>query len=136
MRVKQAFVMTVAFGVAALVARGLAFQGMDPDRVVPDGGIKVAGWQGKIDKQSVTQGRTINDSKVAQQGDTITFNVGPAAVYWNPANTATGDFTVSAKFVEPKYMSANSHDHPYRHFHWRPPDGHRQDEPRLLRRVR
>ena len=34
MRVKQAFVMTVAFGVAALVARGLTFpQGMDPDRV-------------------------------------------------------------------------------------------------------
>jgi hypothetical protein len=33
--------------------------------------------------------------------------------YWNPANKATGDYTVSATFKEPKYMSLNSHPHPY-----------------------
>jgi hypothetical protein len=33
--------------------------------------------------------------------------------YWNPANKATGDFTVKATFNEPKYMNLNSHPHPY-----------------------
>jgi hypothetical protein len=34
-------------------------------------------------------------------------------VYWNPANTATGDYTVSATFHEPQYMNVNDHPHPY-----------------------
>jgi hypothetical protein len=33
--------------------------------------------------------------------------------YWNPANTATGNYTVKATFKEPKYMNLNSHPHPY-----------------------
>jgi hypothetical protein len=33
--------------------------------------------------------------------------------YWNPANTASGDYTVKATFKEPKYMSLNDHPHPY-----------------------
>jgi hypothetical protein len=33
--------------------------------------------------------------------------------YWNPANKATGDYTVKATFTEPKYMNLNSHPHPY-----------------------
>jgi hypothetical protein len=33
--------------------------------------------------------------------------------YWNPANVAKGDYTVSATFNEPKYMNLNSHPHPY-----------------------
>ncbi len=38
---------------------------------------------------------------------------GPAISYWNPANKATGNYTVSATFNEPKYMNLNSHPHPY-----------------------
>ena len=38
---------------------------------------------------------------------------GPAVVYWNPANTASGDYTVSATFSEPEYMNRNNHPHPY-----------------------
>jgi hypothetical protein len=33
--------------------------------------------------------------------------------YWNPANTAKGDYSVSATFTESKYMSINDHPHPY-----------------------
>jgi hypothetical protein len=33
--------------------------------------------------------------------------------YWNPANVAKGDYTVSATFFEPKYMNLNDHPHPY-----------------------
>lgn len=113
MRLIHASAIAVVLAAAMPVVRTVAFQGMDPDRVVPNGGISVPGWQGKIDKQSVAQGRTINDSRFAPEGDGIKMTIGPAAVYWNPANTATGDYTVSAKFVEPKFMSANSHAHPY-----------------------
>jgi hypothetical protein len=34
-------------------------------------------------------------------------------VYWNPANTASGNYTVSATFHEPEYMNVNDHPHPY-----------------------
>ena len=33
--------------------------------------------------------------------------------YWNPANKATGNYTVKATFNEPKYMNLNDHPHPY-----------------------
>jgi hypothetical protein len=103
---------TLALGVA-LVMPTLHAQ-MDADRVVPGGGITASGWKGKIiDASSIKQGRTINDSKFAQEGNKLVLNVGPAAIYWNPANAASGDYTVSATFTEPKYMSANSHPHPY-----------------------
>ena len=38
---------------------------------------------------------------------------GPAVTYWNPANTASGNYTVKATFTEPKYMNLNDHPHPY-----------------------
>jgi hypothetical protein len=38
---------------------------------------------------------------------------GPAVTYWNPADKASGDYTVKATFNEPKYMNLNSHPHPY-----------------------
>ena len=112
MRLIRASALAIAAALVVSAAHGVAFQ-MDPDRVVPGGGIFAAGWKGRIDAGSVKQGRNINDSKFEQQGNTITLTVGPAAVYWNPANTASGDYTVKASFREPKYMSANSHPHPY-----------------------
>jgi hypothetical protein len=33
--------------------------------------------------------------------------------YWNPANKASGNYTVKATFKEPKYMALNDHPHPY-----------------------
>jgi hypothetical protein len=38
---------------------------------------------------------------------------GPAITYWNPANTASGDYTVKASFTEPKFQGRNDHPHPY-----------------------
>jgi hypothetical protein len=105
-------VRAVAIVVALLPAAAPGAQG-DPDRVVPNGGISPPGWQGKIDPQSVAQGRTINDSKFAQEGHALHLIIGPAAVYWNPANTASGDYTVKGTFKEPKMMDGNNHPHPY-----------------------
>ncbi|HEV3214587.1 MAG TPA: hypothetical protein VGZ27_02645 [Vicinamibacterales bacterium] len=82
----------------------------DPDRVVPDGGVTAPGWKGVIDPQSIAQGRTINDSRFDQQRDGFHLTVGPAAYYWNPANTASRDFVVKATFTEPRMI--NNHPHP------------------------
>jgi hypothetical protein len=82
----------------------------DPDRVVAGGGIGVPGWRGVIDTQSVAQGRTITDSKFEQQADGFRLTIGPAAYYWNPANTATGNYEVTATFTEPRMV--NNHPHP------------------------
>ena len=107
-------------GLAAILATAVAFvagaslsaQG-DPDRVIPGGGIFVQGWTGKIDASSVRQGRMINDAKLAQEGNALHVTTGPATTYWNPANTASGDYTVKATFLEPKFMALNSHPHSY-----------------------
>ena len=42
---------------------------------------------------------------------------GPAVTFWNPANKASGDYTVKATFTEPKYMNLNNHPHPVRDLH-------------------
>src|SRR5215213_1035085 len=92
---------------------GAAAPQADASRKVAGGGITAPGWKGKVDAAEATKGATINDSKFAQQGTELRVNNGPAAIYWNPANTASGSYTVSATFTEPKYMSSNDHPHPY-----------------------
>jgi hypothetical protein len=107
MRLIYASVIAIAIAVpAALVA-----QDKDADRKVAGGGITVKGWQGKIDAGAAKKGLTINDSKFAGDGKTLNLTVGPAAAYWNPANTVSGDYTVKATFTEPKV--SGDHPHPY-----------------------
>ena len=101
------FAASLALGVPAAHAQG------DPDRVIPNGGISVTGWTGKIDAQSASQGRVLNDAKLAQEGNVLHVTTGPATSYWNPANKASGDYTVKGTFTEPKYMNLNSHPHSY-----------------------
>jgi hypothetical protein len=80
---------------------------------VKGGGVLVKGWTGKIDKKEADAGLTLNSAKLAKEGDALHVTTGPAVTYWNPKNTAKGDYTVSATFYEPKYMSLNDHPHPY-----------------------
>jgi hypothetical protein len=106
-----------ALALAALVpgvhgAPAAAVQG-DADRVIPGGGVFVQGWTGAIDPASAGQGRVLNDAKFAQEGANLHVITGPAVTYWNPANQATGDYTVKATFTEPKFMDLNSHPHSY-----------------------
>ena len=110
MRVGFAAVVAIAL---TLIAGALIRAQGDPDRVIPGGGIFVQGWTGKIDASSVRQGRMINDAKFVQEGNALHVTTGPAATYWNLANTASGDYTVKATFLEPKFMALNSHPHSY-----------------------
>ena len=82
-------------------------------RSIAGGGITVPGWQGKVDDGAAKQGQTVNDAKLAPEGNGMRVTTGPAITYWNPKNTATGDYTVSATFTEPKFMNLNTHPHPY-----------------------
>lgn len=80
---------------------------------VEGGGVSVAGWTGQIDAKETAAGLTLNSAKFTKEGDALHVLTGPAVTYWNPANKATGDYTVKATFKEPKYMSLNNHPHPY-----------------------
>jgi len=82
-------------------------------KAVAGGGISVKGWTGKIDAKEQAAGLTINSAKLVKEGDGLHVTTGPAVTYWNPANTAKGDYTVKATFYEPKYMNINDHPHPY-----------------------
>jgi hypothetical protein len=100
---------------AVLVAASLIVvspsYGQDADRSVAGGGINVAGWKGRVDRRPTSQGKTINDSKFVAEGNALRLSVGPAAYYWNPANTASGEYSVKATFKEHKM--AASHPHSY-----------------------
>jgi len=85
----------------------------EASRTVQGGGIFAPGWTGKIDANEEKQGRKLENAKFAQSGAAINVTTGPAVTYWNPANKATGNYTVKATFTEPKYMNLNDHPHPY-----------------------
>ena len=108
MRVKGSL---VAVGLAALAIAAVGAQQQEADRKVAGGGIMVKGWQGKIDAAAAKQGKTINDSKFEEKNGAFHIAAGSASTYWNPANTASGNFTVGATFTEPKI--AAGHPHPY-----------------------
>ena len=86
---------------------------MEASRGVEGGGVSVAGWTGQIDAKETAAGLTLNSAKFTKEGDAFHIITGPAVTYWNPANKATGDYTVKATFKEPKYMNLNNHPHPY-----------------------
>ena len=97
-----------------LVARSdVAGAQADSSRRVAGGGISVPGWTGKIDAREAESGATLESAKLAREGSDLHVTTGPAVTYWNPANRATGSYTVKATFREPKYMSLNNHPHPY-----------------------
>jgi len=86
---------------------------MESTRQVSGGGVSVAGWSGQIDPNEASRGQTLNNARLAMDGSNLHVTTGPAVAYWNPANTASGDYTVKASFTEQKYMNLNDHPHPY-----------------------
>jgi hypothetical protein len=95
-----------------LVASSVA-AAQDQSRPVENGGIKVAGWQGKIDPREAQRGAKLENAKLEKVGNDLHVTTGPAVAYWNPSDVAKGDYTVKATFTEDKYMGLNNHPHPY-----------------------
>src|SRR5262245_55396496 len=90
-----------AGSIAPLPAQAMNTQ--DTAHKVPNGGIRGAGWQGRPDPGT----GAVADSSIDVKGSDLEIHTGPAMLYWNTANKTTGDFTISATFDEPKYMSSN-----------------------------
>ncbi len=85
----------------------------ETSRAVAGGGISVPGWHGTVDPNEARRGQVLANAKFAKEGNALRVTTGPAVTYWNPANTASGDYTVKATFTEPSYMNKNDHPHPY-----------------------
>jgi hypothetical protein len=114
MRLMHGFAIATA---AALLTSTLAAQagqaGQETSVKVAGGGIFAPGWQGKIDANEVKAGMTLENARFAAEGEGFHVRTGPVVTYWNPANTASGNYTVKATFTETAYMSLNDHPHPY-----------------------
>src|SRR3954466_491495 len=100
-------------GSLPILAQAPAAASQETNRSVSNGGITVSGWKGQIDASAEKQGQSVNDAKLAPEGAGMRVTTGPAISYWNPSNTVTGDYTVTATFNEPKFMNLNTHPHPY-----------------------
>lgn len=104
--------MRVLTGVlAAALAFAVPAAAQDADRKVAGGGVMVKGWQGFVDASAAKKGQTINDSKFEEKDGAFHIFAGSQSTYWNPANVAKGNYTVSATFTEPKM--SEGHPHPY-----------------------
>ena len=119
-----------------LIACPFIYAQDETNRSIKGGGITAPGWTGKIDASGTRQGQTITDAKFVKEGDTFHVTTGPAVSYWNPADKASGNYTVTATFTEPKYMNLNDHPPPVRCFHRGQRSWHRRGELSLLRRLR
>jgi len=103
----------LAVALAILVPPVIGAQGQDAARAVAGGGVSVPGWTGKIDASEEKGGATLKSAKLSGDPKNLSVTTGPAVAYWNPANKASGDYTVKATFNEAKYMNLNDHPHPY-----------------------
>ena len=103
-----------AIAALMLVVSGVSCaRAQDTNRAVEGGGISVPGWMGRIDPKEISAGEKLTNARLAKQGDALHVTTGPAVAYWNPDNTARGNYTVRATFKEARYMSLNTHPHPY-----------------------
>lgn len=109
MRLASATALALAGAVCITTVHAQRMQMPDTAHKVPNGGIRGAGWQGRPDPGT----GAANDASFEVKGSEIEIHTGPQMLYWNSANKTSGDFTVSATFTEPKFMSSMDHPHPY-----------------------
>jgi hypothetical protein len=107
------FVNGCAIAVALTLCSTASAFAQDAAVAVKDGGIFAKGWAGKIDAQEEKAGQVLNNARLDEKGGVLHVRTGPAVTYWNPANKAAGNYTVSATFNEDKYMELMDHPHPY-----------------------
>ena len=66
------------------------------------GGVTLDGWQARLDS-----GRAdVNDLSFRSMGGGFHVTTGPHAIFWNPSNTGSGTYTLSASFTQ---TEASSH---------------------------
>jgi hypothetical protein len=98
MRLRSMAVIALAGGLTA----PLAAQGAERDHTsnIKGSGKLPAGWSARFDEP----GAMLTQVEVRQAGTALAFRSGPAAIYWNTKDVATGMYTVSAIFEQKKSM--------------------------------
>lgn len=69
----------------------------DPDQVV-GGGVQAPGWTARFDRAEAKASQV----SFRRMGAGYHVTAGPAAIYYDPKQTASGDYTVSASFTQTK----------------------------------
>jgi hypothetical protein len=109
--------MRIAYRSLVAVAAVLLVPGLlgaqEASRAVAGGGIKAPGWSGQVDPGSIKAGQGVNNALLAAENGGLHVTTGPAITYWETGKSASGNYTVSATFTEPKFMNLNTHPHPY-----------------------
>jgi hypothetical protein len=93
----------LAFGALAFVPAAARAQGgmeKDPTKSVAGGGVKVSGWQARLDPRDASMGMKLDQLKFEDMGGGFHITAGPHAIYWNPANVAKGNYTVGATMTK------------------------------------
>lgn len=96
------FASTVACAQTKQKPAAAAAKNSDPDIVAATGGVTAPGWSGRIDPQSEKQGRKLTDAKFVTMGSGFHVTSGPSAIYWNPANSPSGNYSISATITQTK----------------------------------
>jgi len=78
-----------------LVAAGLSMV------AAQGGGVSVDGWQARLDRA----GADVNELRFMSMGDGFHVTTGPHAIFWDPRQTASGSYTLSATFAQTKPSS-------------------------------
>lgn len=87
-----------AIALAFAMPIAVSAQNPDPDKKVADGGVKVSGWEARLDKPD----GKVADLKFVSMGPGFHVTSGPAAIYFNPANGAKGNYTVKTSLTQTK----------------------------------
>jgi hypothetical protein len=96
---KLMFVALLATLSAPLAAQQKAMKPMaDPDKKVTDGGVKAPGWMARLDRAN----SKVEDLKFAPMAGGYHVTSGPAAIYYNPSDMASGNYSVTATFTQTK----------------------------------
>ena len=80
----------------ALPAAGLAAQA-DPDKPVAGGGTLPAGWNARTERNA-----PMDNVKFVTMGDGMHVTLGPAAIFWRAADSASGNYHTVATFRQTK----------------------------------
>src|ERR1039457_3634346 len=71
-------------------------------RAVTDGGIKISGWNGRVDAAEERAGMTLDAARLVEEGEALHVTTGPATSYWKTDAMACGGLTGKGEFQGPK----------------------------------
>jgi hypothetical protein len=88
----------VVLAAAPLAAQSMSGADKDPTKKVEGNTPLPAGWTGRTDRAN----DKLSDAKFVKMGPGYHVTSGPAAIYWNAAQTAKGPFVATASLTQTK----------------------------------